>query len=102
MSGHDRNNNQCIICNVTNNAVIYVTILPRAFLPWQDHNKNQCVFCNVILGQVTLWSISHPGCPGCHYKFNLRTLRVKDEHQLVLRENWSEVCTMPLVCCTEE
>ena len=50
----DRNNNTCIFCNVTNNTLISVTILPRAYMPGQDRNKNQCVFCNAILGQVTL------------------------------------------------
>ena len=55
MPEHDRNKNKCIICNVTNNTLISVTLDAQGIMPRQDRNKNQCVFCNVILGQVTLY-----------------------------------------------
>ena len=51
----DRNKNTCIICNVTNNTLIFVTLDAQGNMPGQDRNKNQCVFCNVILSQVTLF-----------------------------------------------
>ena len=57
MPGHDRNKNWCIICNLTNNTLISVTLDAQGIMPGHDRNKDQCVFCNVILGLVTLGRI---------------------------------------------
>ena len=64
MPGHDRNQIQLIICNVTKNTLISVTLDAQGIMPGHDRNKNQCVFCNVVLARVTL---SPPGSHLLHW-----------------------------------
>ena len=52
MPGQDGNTSSSIICNVTKNTIICVTLDAQGIMPGQDCNENQCVFCNIILG---LW-----------------------------------------------